>query len=109
MITPHNAFAYLSRDFNIKFIAPQGTSTESEPSAADLAAIIKQIRKEEIAAVFMENITDNRIIEQISRETDAHIGGKLFSGALSDAQGDAPTYIAMMQHNVMTIVKALAH
>ena len=109
VITPHDAFAYLSRDFNIKFIAPQGTSTESEPSASDLAAIITQIRKEDIAAVFMENITDNRIIEQISRETDANIGGKLFSGALSDVQGPASTYIAMMQHNVITIVKALIH
>tara|TARA_R110001583_G_scaffold22238_1_gene83545 strand:+ start:18762 stop:19775 length:1014 start_codon:yes stop_codon:yes gene_type:complete len=108
-ITPHDAFAYLSRDLNIEFIAPQGTSTESEPSASDMAIIIKQIRKDKIAAVFMENITDNRIIEQISRETDAHIGGKLFSGALSEASGPAPTYIAMMQHNVMTIVKALTH
>ncbi|WP_413701159.1 metal ABC transporter solute-binding protein, Zn/Mn family [Psychromonas sp. KJ10-10] len=107
VITPHDAFAYLSRDFNIKFIAPQGTSTESEPSASDLATIITQIRKEDISAVFMENITDNRIIEQISRETDAKIGGKLFSGALSDANGPAPSYITMMQHNVMTIVKAL--
>ena len=109
IITPHDAFAYFSRDFNIIFIAPQGTSTEAEASAGDVAAIIKQIRKDKIGAVFMENIADNRMIEQISRETSAKIGGKLFTGALSGAQGPAATYLKMMQYNVDTIVNALSH
>jgi len=107
VITPHEAFTYFSREFNVEFIAPQGTSTESEASAADMAAIIKQIRSENIKAVFMENISDNRIVEQISQETDAVIGGKLFTGALSETGGDAPTYIEMMRYNVSTIASAL--
>jgi zinc/manganese transport system substrate-binding protein len=107
IITPHNAFSYFARDFKIQFIAPQGTSTESEASASDMAAIIKQIRKNKVSAVFMENIADNRIIEQISQETDAKIGGELFSGSLSEKQGPAPTYLKMMEYNVTTIVSAL--
>lgn len=109
VITPHDAFSYFSRDFDVTFIAPQGTSTESEASAADVAAIIRQIREDNVTAVFMENIADNRMIEQISRETGAKIGGKLFSDALSGSEGPASTYIEMMQYNVDTIVKALSH
>ncbi len=109
VITPHDAFGYFSRDFDVTFIAPQGTSTESEASAADVAAIITQIREDNVTAVFMENIADNRMIEQISRETGAKIGGKLFSDALSSSEGPASTYIEMMQYNVDTIVKALSH
>jgi len=107
IITPHDAFAYFARDFKIEFIAPQGTSTESEASASDMAAIIKQIRKDKVGAVFMENIADNRMIEQISQETDAKIGGELFSGSLSDKQGPASTYLKMIEYNVNTIVSGL--
>jgi zinc/manganese transport system substrate-binding protein len=107
IITPHNAYSYFARDFDIEFFAPQGTSTESEASASDMAAIIKQIRKNKIRAVFMENIADNRVMEQISNETDAKIGGELFPGSLSDKQGPASTYLKMMEYNVTTIVSAL--
>ncbi|MDX2322041.1 MAG: zinc ABC transporter substrate-binding protein [Moritella sp.] len=107
VITPHDAFGYFARDFNVTFLAPQGTSTGSEASAADVARLIKQIRHDNVNAVFMENITDNRLIEQISRETDAKIGGKLYSDALSSTDQSAATYLAMMQYNVDTIVDAL--
>ncbi|MFT5808189.1 MAG: zinc/manganese transport system substrate-binding protein [Moritella dasanensis] len=107
VITPHDAFAYFARDFDITFLSPQGTSTGSEASAADVAKLIKQIRHHNVNAVFMENIADNRLIEQISRETDAKIGGKLYSDALSSPDQPAGTYLKMMQHNVDTIVNAL--
>jgi len=107
VITPHDAFGYFARDFNVTFLAPQGTSTEYEANAADVAALIKQIRHENVKAVFVENIADNRLIEQISRETNAKIGGKLYSDALSYSDKPAATYIQMMQYNVDTIVAAL--
>ncbi|MCJ8348605.1 zinc ABC transporter substrate-binding protein, partial [Moritella sp.] len=107
VITPHDAFGYFARDFNVTFLAPQGTSTGSEASAADVAALIKQIRHDNVNAVFMENIADNRLIEQISRETGVKVGGKLYSDALSSADEPAATYLQMMQYNVDTIVNAL--
>ena len=107
VITPHDAFGYFARDFNVTFLAPQGTSTGSEASAADVAALIKQIRHDKVNAVFMENIADNRLIEQISRETGAKMGGKLYSDALSSPDQPAATYLKMMQYNVDTIVNAL--
>ncbi|WP_017223138.1 metal ABC transporter solute-binding protein, Zn/Mn family [Moritella dasanensis] len=107
VITPHDAFAYFARDFDVTFLSPQGTSTGSEASAADVAKLIKQIRHDNVNAVFMENIADNRLIEQISRETDAKVGGKLYSDALSSPDQPASTYLKMMQYNVDTIVNAL--
>ena len=109
VLTPHDAFGYLARDFKINFIAPQGTGTDTEASAADVAKIIKQIRKQHIKAVFLENITDNRIVEQISRETHSKIGGKLYSDALSSDNEPASTYLKMMRYNLETIVKGLSH
>ena len=89
------------------FIAPDGLSTEAEPSAKDVARIITQIRKQKIPAVFLENISDPRLMEQIARETGATIGGRLYSDALSEPGGPAATYIDMMRHNVREFTKAL--
>lgn len=106
-ITSHDAFGYFIRAYGIEFIAPQGVSTEAEASAKDVARIIRQMKAQKIPAVFLENITNPRLIEQIARETGAKIGGQLFSDALSDAKGPAGTYIAMMRHNITQIEKAL--
>lgn len=108
VLTAHDAFSYLADDFNIEFIAPQGISTESEASASDIANIIKQIRKSKVNAVFMENIADNRIIEQISRETKSKVGGKLYGDALSGTNEPASTYLKMMEYNLNTIIDGLS-
>ena len=107
IITTHDAFGYFGVAYGMSFIAPEGVSTESEPSAKDVARIIRQIKKQKIPAVFLENVSDPRLIEQIARETGAAIGGKLYSDALSEPNGPAATYIDMMRHNVRELAKAL--
>lgn len=107
MITSHNAFGYLSARYQITTIAPQGVSTESEASASDIARIIKQIRKENIKALFVENISDPRLMQQISKETSVKPGQPLFSDALSDDKGPASTYLEMMRYNTAQILAAL--
>jgi zinc/manganese transport system substrate-binding protein len=106
-ITSHDAFGYFVKAYGVQFIAPQGVSTEAEASAKDVGRIIRQMKAEKIPAVFLENVTNPRLIEQIARETGAKIGGQLFSDALSDANGPAGTYIQMMKHNISQIEKAL--
>ena len=106
-ITSHDAFGYFVKAYGIAFIAPQGVSTEAEASAKDVARIIRQIKAEKVPAVFLENITNPRLAEQIARESGAKIGGRLYSDALSSADGPAGTYIAMMKHNISQIEKAL--
>jgi len=87
VITSHDAFKYFGRDYELRFLAPQGLSTESEASAKDVVRLITQMREDKIGAVFVESISDPRLIEQIANETGASIGGKLYPGALSASDG----------------------
>ncbi len=107
IITNHDAFGYFQEAYGIEFIAPQGVSTESEASAKDVARIITQIKRQKIPAVFLENVTDPRLIQRIAQESGARIGGKLYSDALTDAKGEAPTYIEMIRHNIRQMAAAL--
>ena len=108
IITTHEAFGYFAAAYGVTFIAPQGVSTEAEVSAKDVAKIITQIRKQKIPAVFLENVTDKRLLERIGAESGAKLGGTLYSDALTDEKGEAPTYLQMMQHNVKQLAAALA-
>ena len=108
IITTHDAFGYFGVAYGVQFIAPVGVSADAEPSAKDVAKIIAQVKRQKIPAVFMENISDPRMMQQIARETGAKIGGTLYSDALSDAGGPAATYIDMMRNNIRELVKALA-
>ena len=107
IITTHNAFGYFGGAYGMEFISPEGVSTDSEASAKDVAKIIAQIRKQKIPAVFMENITDPRLMQQIAKETGAKVGGTLYSDALSDPGGPAATYIDMMRSNIREFSRAL--
>jgi len=108
VISTHNAFGYFAKAYGIDFIAPSGVSTESEASARDIAAIISQIRRLRIPAVFLENISDPRLIERIAAETGVKVGGTLYSDSLTGENGDSPTYIDMVRHNIRTLTSALA-
>jgi zinc/manganese transport system substrate-binding protein len=107
VITAHSALGYFGAAYGMEFISPEGVSTDSEASAKDVAKIIEQIKKQKIPAVFMENISDPRLMQQIAKETGAKIGGTLFSDALSEANGPAGSYIDMMRNNVRELGKAL--
>ena len=106
-ITSHDAFGYLAQAYQLTLIGAQGLSTESEPSAAMIAGLIRQIRDEKIPALFIENISNPTLIQQIERETQARVGGELYSDALSPAGGGAATYQAMLEHNLSTLLAAL--
>ena len=109
VISTHDAFGYFADAYGVKFIAPQGVSTESEPSARDIAAIITQIRKQKIPAVFLENVSDPRLMRRMAAETGANIGGTLYSDSLTGEKGSAPTYIDMVRHNIKALTSALSN
>ncbi|WP_017903025.1 metal ABC transporter substrate-binding protein [Pseudomonas asplenii] len=107
IVTSHDAFGYLGQAYGIQFMAPQGLSTEREPSAAEVAELIRQIRKDKVKAVFMENIKDSRLLQQIADESGAKIGGTLYSDALA-AEGPASTFIGLFEYNMNTLHAALS-
>jgi zinc/manganese transport system substrate-binding protein len=109
VISTHNAFGYFAAEYGVQFIAPLGVSTETEPSARDIAGIISQIKAQKIPAVFLENISDDRLIRRIAAETGAKVGGSLISDGLTGEKGPAPTYIDMVRHNIKALTSALDH
>jgi zinc/manganese transport system substrate-binding protein len=109
VISTHDAFGYFAAAYGIAFIAPLGVSTESEASARDVAGIISQIKTAKIPAIFLENISDPRLIQRIAAETGARVGGTLYSDSLTPEKGNAPTYIDMVRHNIKALTSALSH
>jgi zinc/manganese transport system substrate-binding protein len=107
IITSHDAFHYFGAHYKVDFIAPQGMSTDSEPSAREVAGMIRQMKKEHIKAVFIENMTSPKLLQQISREAGVEAGAKLYSDALSGPQSPAPDYLSMMRYNVEQMLGGL--
>ncbi|MBI0132886.1 metal ABC transporter substrate-binding protein [Snodgrassella sp. W8132] len=106
VLTGHDAFGYMAKRYRIEFIAPQGMSTEAEPSARQVAAIISQIRRDHIKAIFMENIKNPKMVQRIASETQTKISGRLYSDALSKG-APAATYIDMFRYNVNALCSAM--
>lgn len=107
VITSHDAFGYFEHAYGLTFLAPQGISTDAEPSAADVAKLVKQVRQDKASAIFVENITNPKLIQQIAAETGIKVGGTLYSDSLSPAGGPASTYIDMMRNNIAQIKGAI--
>ncbi len=107
VISHHNAFRYFAVAYDIDWHALTGISTEAEPNARQLAQLIRQVRDSEIRVFFLENIANPRLIRQLAREARGTLGGTLYSDALSDAAGDAPTYLQLLRHNAQTLFNGL--
>jgi zinc/manganese transport system substrate-binding protein len=107
VITSHDAFKYYGNAYGLTFLSPQGVTGDSEPTAKDVATLIRQIKREKAKVVFVENISSPRLIETIAKESGAAMGGTLYSDALSDPSGPAASYIAMMRHNTRLFAEAM--
>src|SRR5262245_36583421 len=106
-ITGHASFRYFARAYGVAFSAPRGYSTDGEPTARDVANLIRQVREQKIKALFIENMTNHALVDEIARDSGAAVGPRLYSDALSKPGGPAPTYEAMMRHNVTALVAGM--
>jgi len=107
VVSTHDAFGYFAARYGLAFIAPEGVSTEAEPSARDIARIIDAARHEKVAAVFLENISDPRLAQRLAKESGVKLGGELYSDALSKPDGPAASYVAMIRANLRALTQAL--
>jgi len=107
VVSSHDAFGYFGQAYGVRFIALAGVSTDAEPSAADMARIIEQVRRESVPAVFVENIANPRLAQQLTRETQARLGGTLYSDALAQPGKPAGTYLGMFEWNAQQLAAAL--
>lgn len=107
VVTSHDAFQYLGAAYSVDFFAPQGWTTGAQPSAAAVGRLIRLLQERGARAVFVENISDPRLVRRIADEARATVGGTLYSDALSAPEGPAGTYLAMVRHNVESIARAI--
>ncbi|MDO8274447.1 MAG: zinc ABC transporter substrate-binding protein [Serpentinimonas sp.] len=107
VIVSHDAFAYYGQAYGVRFLSARGVSSDSEPTARGIVRLVQQIRQEQVRALFVENVTDPRLIEQIARETGLRPAGRLYSDALSAPGGAAPTYVDMLRHNTQALTRAI--
>lgn len=107
VLTTHDALSYFGAAYGVKFLSPLGYSTENEPSAAQVAAVIRQIKAEHVHTYFFENSNDPRLVKQIADATNAQPGGELYVEALSPPDGPAPTYADMFKYNVDKLVAGM--
>ena len=105
LVTSHDAFQYLAKDYGFRVYAIEGVSTETEPSDRHIAELIDEIKKEQVKAIFLENTLNPKVTVEITKETGAKIGGTLYADGLGE--GDGSTYDGMVRHNITTIVDAL--
>ncbi|UFN47863.1 zinc ABC transporter substrate-binding protein [Roseomonas sp. OT10] len=107
VVTSHDAFGYFGAAYGVTFLAPQGISTEGEPSAAQVAALIRSVKAQGITAVFVETMTNPALLDRLAKDAGVRVRGSLFSDALSPPDGPAPTYEAMFRHNLSLLVPAM--
>ena len=107
ILTSHDAFGYFGARYGVEFRGVQGIDTDAEPSAREIAALVRQIRAENIRAVFVENMTNPKLAQAVARETGAVVGPVVYSDALSPPGGPADTYLGMFRHNVPLFVRAM--
>ncbi|HYC66458.1 MAG TPA: zinc ABC transporter substrate-binding protein [Reyranellaceae bacterium] len=107
VISGHEAFRYFAKAYGVQFLAPRGYNTANEPTARDVAALVRLVREQKIKALFVENMTNPGMVEQIARDAGGVVGAKLYSDALSKADGPAASYEAMMRHNVTALVEGM--
>lgn len=107
VITTHDAFGYFGAEYGVTFLAAEGLSTDAEPSAAELAALVTQLKSADVKAIFLENMSDPRLLEQIARETGATIGGELFADALTKPGEGGEHYLDIATHNAAALVAGM--
>jgi zinc/manganese transport system substrate-binding protein len=107
VLTSHDAFGYLADAYHLTLFTAQGFSTDSEPGAATVGALIRQLRTRQVRAVFVENIRDPRLIQQIAAEGRVAVGGRLYSDALSAPGTPADSFLGMYRSNIATLVQGM--
>jgi len=103
VLASHDSLEYLGKALGITLISINGWTNKSEPSAAEVARLTQQIQADNLHALFLDSITDPRVMERVGQETGATIGGTLYGDALSKPGGGAETYIEMLRHDVSTL------
>lgn len=112
LVTNHNAFGYLARDYGFTVLGTviPGMSTLAEPSASDLAGLIQTMQEHNSCTIFTETTVSDALAQTVVGELshcDEVRVVKLYTGAVGPAGSGADSYIGMFRANVDAIVAGL--
>lgn len=107
VVTSHDAFGYLAQQYQIQFMAPQGVNTDAEPSAKQLAQLQSQMKKYQIKVIYLENMGNQKITTQLSKDLGLRLGQALYSDALTSTDQAGATYLKMMRHNITELASGM--
>jgi ABC-type Zn uptake system ZnuABC Zn-binding protein ZnuA len=103
VLASHDSLQYIAAAYGITLLSINGWTNKSEPSAAELAKLARQVGAEHVKTVFLDSITDPRAMQRIAAETGAAIAGTLYGDSLSPSPGEADSYLKMLRHDVSTL------
>lgn len=107
VVTSHDAFGYFSAAYGVQFIPVAGLAGHAETSASRMADIVKRVRAQDVAGIFLESGSNARLVEQIARETGTRVGGVLYSDALAAPGSPADTYLGMFRWNAEQLLQVM--
>ncbi len=108
LVSCEGAFSYLARDYGLKEIYIWAVNDENQGTPQQIARVIQQVKQNKIPTVFCESTVSDRTMKQIAQQTGAKYGGIFYVDSLTSADGSAPTYLALLEHNVNTLIKGLS-
>ena len=107
LLTSHAAFGYFAAAYGVEALSVQGATEDTQPSAAQMAALIRRIRAARISAVFRDGPGRQAALERLAADAGVAVRGRLYADTLSAPDGPAPGYEAMTRGNVALMVAAM--
>lgn len=106
LVTSEGAFSYLCRDYGLRPLYLWPINADAQGTPRQVQAVIDAVRANKIPVVFSESTVSDKPARQVARESGARYGGVLYVDSLTEANGPAPTYLALLERNAQTIVSA---
>ena len=106
LVTSEGAFSYLCRDYGLRPLYLWPINADAQGTPQQVRNVIDQVRAHQVPVVFSESTVSDKPARQVAKETGARYGGVLYVDSLTDADGPAPTYLALLETNAKTIVTA---
>ena len=107
LVTCEGAFSYLTKDYGLNELYLWAINDESQGSPQQIARVVDAVKEHQIPTVFCESTVAPHIQEEVAKASGAKLGGRLYVDSLSDARGPAPTYLALLEYTVSTIIAGL--
>mgnify|MGYP000179124742 CR=1 FL=1 len=108
LLTYHDAYAYFAKDFGWQIIGALQPKNFEDPSPAELAALIDQVKAQKVPVIFGSEVFPSKVLEEIGSATGARYENSLRDDDLPGAPGDSDhSWLGLMKYNYITMINGL--